>query len=167
MTDLTSHAVGHGVSNDFKKEISAQLTDEDIERIKNEGRQAEEVFRNIIDGMQRLPTQKEMVAQWRESVPRWELVGSKKVLVKPKDTAKSLTGLDNVDHPPHYADIGKYEPIDVIEDWDLEYHTGCALKYIARFKHKGKPAEDLRKAAWYLMRYADLLEGKIGVEEGS
>ena len=77
---------------------------------------------------------------------------------------KALTGEEGVDHPPHYAAIGKYEPIDVIEDWKLGYHSGCALKYIARYRHKGTPVKDLRKAAWYLMRLADELE-KNGMEE--
>lgn len=58
---------------------------------------------------------------------------------------------DPVNHPGHYTQ-GKIEPIDVIEDWKLDYHVGSALKYIARHKHKGKPLEDLKKARWFLDR---------------
>ena len=75
-----------------------------------------------------------------------------------RDSTKTLIGEKGVDHPPHYAAIGQYEPIDVIEDWDLPYHAACALKYIARYRHKGTPEQDLKKAAWYLLRLADRQE---------
>lgn len=61
---------------------------------------------------------------------------------------------DPVNHPAHYTS-GKYEVIDVIEDWKLPYHLGNAVKYIARAgkKDPNKELEDLRKASWYLNRY--------------
>ena len=58
---------------------------------------------------------------------------------------------DNVIHPKHY-NHGKYEVIDVIEDWKLNFNMGNALKYIARCEHKGKKVEDLEKAIFYLNR---------------
>lgn len=58
---------------------------------------------------------------------------------------------DFVDHPPHY-NVGKIEVIDAIEDWRLGFHEGNIIKYVARSKHKGKRAEDLKKAMWYLER---------------
>ena len=61
---------------------------------------------------------------------------------------------DNVNSPKHYTK-GKYEVIDVIEDWDLNFRLANAVKYIARHKHKGKPLEDLKKALWYLEREID------------
>ncbi len=61
---------------------------------------------------------------------------------------------DSVNSPQHYT-RGKYEVIDVIEDWDLNFRLANAVKYIARHKHKGKPLEDLKKAAWYLQREID------------
>lgn len=85
--------------------------------------------------------------------------------VSKKAPDKALVGEEGVDHPPHYAAIGKYEPIDVIEDWSLNYHAGCALKYIARYLHKGTPIKDLKKAAWYLLRLADEMEKTSGVEK--
>jgi hypothetical protein len=66
--------------------------------------------------------------------------------------------VDQVNHPPHYADGRAHEPIDVIEDWQLDFHLGCALKYISRCGRKGSPIEDLRKAIFYLNRKIDLLE---------
>jgi hypothetical protein len=61
---------------------------------------------------------------------------------------------DAVSSPKHYT-TGKYEVIDVIEDWDLNFRLANTIKYIARHKHKGKPLEDLKKALWYLEREID------------
>lgn len=57
-------------------------------------------------------------------------------------------------HPPHY-NHGNFEVIDVIEDWNLDFHLGNAVKYIARAEHKGKFEEDIKKAIWYLQRRID------------
>jgi len=64
--------------------------------------------------------------------------------------------LDLVDHPPHY-NHGKYETIDVIEDWGLDFHCGNAVKYISRHKYKGQAKKDIAKAIWYLQRYLEEL----------
>ncbi len=66
-----------------------------------------------------------------------------------------------VDHPAHYK-VGKIEVIEIIEDWDLDYSDGNALKYLLRYPHKhkddvGKQIEDLRKAQWYIDRKIRLL----------
>ena len=62
-------------------------------------------------------------------------------------------------NPEHYKGERQFEPIDVIEDWGLNYHLGNALKYIAR--NGRKPGEDprqgLSKAIWYLERLQDEL----------
>lgn len=58
-----------------------------------------------------------------------------------------------VDHPSHYGGANNvYEAIKVIEAWDLGFHLGNAVKYIARAGSKGNRLEDLKKAAWYLNR---------------
>lgn len=59
-----------------------------------------------------------------------------------------------VNHPSHYTP-GKYEVINVIEAWDLDFHLGNAIKYISRAGKKDptKTKEDLRKAIWYIERY--------------
>lgn len=59
--------------------------------------------------------------------------------------------IDNINHPSHYT-FGKYEVIDVIEDWQLNYHLGNAVAYIARSGKKGDAIEDLQKAKWYIQR---------------
>jgi hypothetical protein len=58
---------------------------------------------------------------------------------------------DIINKPPHYTH-GDIEPIDVIESWQLGFCVGNALKYIARYRHKGAPVADLSKAIWYLQR---------------
>lgn len=60
---------------------------------------------------------------------------------------------DVVNHPSHYTD-GKIEVIDFIEQKNLNFHRGNAVKYIARAgkKDPAKEVEDLRKAVWYLNR---------------
>ena len=72
-----------------------------------------------------------------------------------------------IDHPDHY-NSGKYEVIDVIEDWDLGFHLGNAIKYIARAEYKGNPRQDLEKAKWYIQRYIDnyLVEEREEYAEG-
>lgn len=69
---------------------------------------------------------------------------------------------DEINHPLHYI-TGKIEVIDFIEDQKLGYHDGNVVKYICRFKHKGTPIKDLKKARWYLDRLIkNMEEGKIG-----
>lgn len=67
--------------------------------------------------------------------------------------------MDQVDHPKHY-NTGKFEVIDVIEDWKLDFNSGNALKYLARHEHKGNPIQDIEKAIWYLNRRLQKLKEK-------
>ena len=58
---------------------------------------------------------------------------------------------DVVNHPSHYTQMPRgIEAIDVTENFN--FNLGNALKYIIRADHKGKPLEDLQKAAWYVNR---------------
>ena len=61
---------------------------------------------------------------------------------------------DPVNHPAHYTS-GKIEVIDFIEDKQLGFHLGNAVKYIVRAGRKDptRTVEDLLKAIWYLKRY--------------
>lgn len=63
-----------------------------------------------------------------------------------------------VNHPKHY-NTGKYEVIDVIYDWQLDFSLGNAVKYIARAgkKDQSKTIEDLKKAIWYIEHEISLL----------
>lgn len=64
---------------------------------------------------------------------------------------------DKVNHPSHY-NTGKIEVIEFIEDKNLGFHLGNAVKYIARAgkKDSDKEQEDLAKAIWYIRRYAEI-----------
>ena len=57
----------------------------------------------------------------------------------------------NVNHPAHYT-TGKIEVIDFIDDKELGFSLGNAVKYIARAgkKDPSKTVEDLEKAIWYI-----------------
>lgn len=67
---------------------------------------------------------------------------------------------DDVNSPKHYA--AKIQPIDAIEEWDIGFHLGNVVKYVARAgkKDPSKELEDLKKARWYLDRYIETLENK-------
>lgn len=67
---------------------------------------------------------------------------------------------ETVDHPDHYNQSSKYEVLDVIDDWGLNFAEGCVVKYIARYKHKGNPKEDLRKARFYIDFLIEKLEAQ-------
>lgn len=57
---------------------------------------------------------------------------------------------DPVNHPNHYTWLGGIEVIQITEH--LGFCLGNVIKYVLRADHKGKPIEDLEKAAWYLAR---------------
>lgn len=67
-------------------------------------------------------------------------------------------GMDEaVNHPAHYT-FSAIEVIDAIEAWQLGYHLGNVVKYVARAEHKGSRLQDLRKARWYLDREIERAE---------
>jgi hypothetical protein len=74
------------------------------------------------------------------------------------ETEHSISSGDPI-NPAHYR-VGNTEVIDFIEDWNLGYHRGNALKYMCRCGQKpGNPAaQDIRKAIWFLERYLKNLE---------
>jgi len=59
----------------------------------------------------------------------------------------------DINHPAYY-NTGEYEAISVIEDWELGFHLGNAIKYIARAgrKNRDEYVKDLEKAVWYINR---------------
>lgn len=59
---------------------------------------------------------------------------------------------DEINHPAHYTEGRKYEPARVAFDWDLDYNTGSALKYISRCGRKpdNSMLKDLHKAKRFL-----------------
>jgi hypothetical protein len=71
------------------------------------------------------------------------------------------TPKEQVNHPDHYNQ-GSIEVIDYIEDlgWGEEFCAGNAIKYLSRYKYKGKPLQDLQKAKWYVERLIQQYENK-------
>ena len=51
---------------------------------------------------------------------------------------------------PSYYTRGEIEVWDFIRDQSLNYHLGCAIKYICRAGFKDSKADDLKKAIHYL-----------------
>ena len=65
---------------------------------------------------------------------------------------------DNVNRPSHYTEGRRFETIEVIEDWDLDFCLGNAVKYISRAGRKDDVTQDLRKAIWYIERRISQLQ---------
>lgn len=64
--------------------------------------------------------------------------------------------------PKHYTEGRKFEPKDVIRDWDLNFNLGSAVKYLSRAGRKADIVEDLKKAQEFIQFEIDALaaEGK-------
>jgi hypothetical protein len=68
---------------------------------------------------------------------------------------------------PIYYTRGAIQPWDFIRDQQLNYHLGCAVKYICRAGHKDSKREDLTKAIHYLQNELDnTLEDLTGSSGG-
>lgn len=91
-----------------------------------------------------------------------ELEQELKVMAEDRDEYQSrlrqhiAIGSDYVENPSHYT-TGDVECIDAIRSAlsDVEFEGYCqgnAIKYLWRYKRKGKPSEDLKKARWYIER---------------
>lgn len=64
---------------------------------------------------------------------------------------------DMVNHPSHYKTEGEIECIDTIRasmtsEAYRGFLKGNVQKYVFRYEKKVSPAEDLKKARWYLDR---------------
>lgn len=70
-----------------------------------------------------------------------------------------------VHSPAHYCGDRKYQPWDVITDWDLDFLLGNAVKYIARAGRKQQAGmtikqseeQDIMKAIEYLQKRLDIM----------
>lgn len=63
-----------------------------------------------------------------------------------------MADYDVIDRPSHYLEGRTIEPLEVIEDWELDFHIGQVVKYCARAGRKGSELQDLKKARFYLDR---------------
>lgn len=71
---------------------------------------------------------------------------------------------DMINKPPHY-NKGAVEVWDFILDQGMGYLDGNAIKYICRYRHKGKPVEDLDKAIAFLIKLRDAEKVKATVAQ--
>jgi hypothetical protein len=74
-----------------------------------------------------------------------DLYGARKVM-------KEIQQREMVNHPDHYQGSGGMEVIDIIENYNLGFSLGNAIKYILRSNKKGSAKQDLKKAIWYINR---------------
>ena len=79
-----------------------------------------------------------------------------------ENTEKEISNMGNdaVKHPTHYAGGRKYEPKDVIRDWDLNFNLGNAVKYLARAGRKDDIVQDLKKAQEYIQFEIEAIEAE-------
>jgi len=76
-----------------------------------------------------------------------------------KGTVMSVKANDIQIAGSHYKQFTNYEPWDVITAWGLGYLDGTAVKYLARWRHKGG-IEDLKKAAHFIQKKIEVLENE-------
>jgi hypothetical protein len=93
-----------------------------------------------------------------EKYPKKEVLISENIRLS-HDIADKIDELSNPILPQHYNVGDTYEPIKIIEHYNLNFAEGCCLKYLLRYKKKNG-VEDLKKAAWYLDRLINQLENK-------
>ena len=66
--------------------------------------------------------------------------------------------------PAHYTKGRRYEPWDVILDWELDYLSGTAVKYIARAGRKQQAGMTMRQSEEQdIMKAIECLEKKLSV----
>lgn len=61
-----------------------------------------------------------------------------------------------VNHPNHYQSKNGMEVIDVIDNFELNFNLGNAIKYILRCGKKDNDVQELSKAMWYINHEIEL-----------
>lgn len=71
---------------------------------------------------------------------------------KMNKTINEKEEISEIAKPSNYFEGRKYEPEDVIRDWDLNFNLGNAVKYISMYGRKQNESslKDLKKARKYL-----------------
>jgi len=69
---------------------------------------------------------------------------------------------DNINHPQYYKGKNGIEAIEVVEGFELGFHTASAVDYILRAGKKDPNTEidDYKKAIWFLNRKIKTMEEK-------
>ena len=110
----------------------------------------------VYDVIHTYPTSYEIIndmdGQDKYMKDRFEVIPTIDDVIKDKLKENAPHGaIEHVNHPNHY-NKGKFEVIEVIEDWGLGFNLGNAIKYIGRCEHKENKKQDLEKALWYIKR---------------
>ena len=71
---------------------------------------------------------------------------------------------EQINHPKHYNINWKgeqaIETFNYINSWRMGYAEGNIVKYVSRYKYKGKGFQDLKKARWYLEKLINEVENE-------
>ena len=71
---------------------------------------------------------------------------------------------EQINHPKHYNINWKgeqaIETFNYINSWRMGYAEGNIVKYVSRYKYKGKALQDLKKARWYLDKLINEVENE-------
>lgn len=99
-------------------------------------------------------------AEYEQKDGAWRVVSvsTSNESIKPAEPVEQAEA-DMVNHPPHYT-YGGIETIEFIKakltpEEFKGYLKGNILKYGSRVGHKGDPAQDAGKLAWYATKYAE------------
>ena len=127
-------------------------TPEEWNTLRNSKASIAKNWNRIYDGPDTAPKEHFHYDNDDDNAPNEHPVFSEEAMVKSYDT---------VNRPEHY-NTGGMECIDAIcgmltHDEYIGYLRGNAMKYMWRFRYKGKPIEDLRKARWYEERMMNYL----------
>lgn len=71
---------------------------------------------------------------------------------------------DVIHKPSHYAEGRKYEPKDVIRDWDLNFNLWSAVKYISRAGRKDDILQDLNKAKQFIEFEIEAIQSERAID---
>ena len=83
------------------------------------------------------------------------------IVVATRPRQDSMKKKEMINHPEHY-NSGAIEVIDFIKSLGMheDFCIANAIKYISRYKLKGDPLGDLKKARWYIDYLIKEMEGK-------
>ncbi len=79
--------------------------------------------------------------------------------IKEDSDKKNLSNSLNSHYKKH-----KIEPLDIIDDYKLDFYLGNVIKYILRSPYKGSEIEDITKAKNYLELYENRILNKKGIK---
>ena len=146
----------HTAAKDGLQSWCRDCQKENARKIRAE-REAQELAKAELSRRNRSAAQKRRYAKEKADASK-ALKGEKVLIVKKVLPVVHASASDPVNSPEHYK-TGGIECIDAMiqvfgEDAVRTYARINAFKYQWRHRYKGKPEEDLAKAAWYT-RFAD------------